>query len=45
MFDIIFNYGVLGFLGVMIKNDKLCVVLMFVGGILKYIYDNLYLIY
>lgn len=44
LFDIIFDYGFLGFLGVIIRDDKLCVVLMFVGGMLKFIYDNLYLI-
>lgn len=43
MFYIIFNYGFLGFFGVMIRDEKFCVVLMVRGGVLVCVYENIYL--
>lgn len=40
IFYIIFGKGLLGFLGFMIRNDKLCVVLIVRGGMLSCFYDN-----
>lgn len=42
LFDTTFNQGASGSPGVMIKDDKPCVVLMLAGGTPKYIYDNPY---
>lgn len=45
MFYIIFNYGFLGFFGVMIRDEKFCVVLMVRGGVFVCVYENIYLSY
>lgn len=45
MFYIIFNYGFLGFFGVMISEEKFCVVLMVRGGVLVCVYENIYLVF
>lgn len=42
LFDTTFNHGASGSPGVMIRDDKPCVVLMFAGGTPKYIFDNPY---
>lgn len=42
LFDTTFNHGSSGSPGVMIRDDKPCVVLMLAGGAPKYIYDNPY---
>lgn len=43
MFYIIFDKGLLGFLGFMFRNEKLCVVVMVRGGMFSCFYDNLFL--
>lgn len=43
MFDIIFDIGFLGLFGVIIRNNKLCVVFMVRGGILSCFYENYFL--
>lgn len=43
MFYIIFDIGFLGLFGVIIRNKKLCVVVMVRGGILGCFYENIYL--
>lgn len=43
IFYIIFDIGFLGLFGVIIRNKKLCVVVMVRGGILGCFYENIYL--
>lgn len=45
LFYILFDLGFLGFLGVIIKDDILCVVLMLSGGAFKCFYEGFWLVF